>query len=224
MLAVVGKMSSNKNKWRQALKDVGQIEGLLVPGQEKALMVLASALKKKSTIVEIGSFKGKSTACLAFGSPKTAKVYAIDTFEGNKKDFLEGVQFMGKNFYDEFVENLERVGLFYKIVPLKGFSANIGKKWDKPIDLLFIDGSHVYEDVKQDFELFYPWVKPGGMVVFHDVDQKFPGVKKVWDEISEPKLSGRGQFFTLRFGFKPRYIFSRFVDFIKIKFLSRQMK
>lgn len=37
------------------------------------------------------------------------------------------------------------------------------------IDFLFIDGDHSYEGVKQDFEMYSPFVKPGGICCFHDI-------------------------------------------------------
>lgn len=37
------------------------------------------------------------------------------------------------------------------------------------LDFLFIDGDHTYEGVKKDFEDYSPFVKPGGLVVFHDI-------------------------------------------------------
>jgi predicted O-methyltransferase YrrM len=37
------------------------------------------------------------------------------------------------------------------------------------LDLLFIDGDHSYEGVKQDFEMYSPFVKEGGIVAFHDI-------------------------------------------------------
>ena len=39
-----------------------------------------------------------------------------------------------------------------------------------PIDLLFIDADHMYAGVKKDFDLWSPHVRPGGFVVFHDIE------------------------------------------------------
>lgn len=188
---------------KQLMEKIKRIEGLLVPGQEKTLYSLATRLAPKSVIVEIGSFKGRSTACLALGSLNSTKIYAIDTFKGNKKDFVEGVQFNGESFYPTFIDNMKKLGVFKKIIPVIGFSSKIGLKWSVPIDLLFIDGSHVYEDVKRDFELFYPWVKPGGSVIFHDVSPGFPGVFSVWNNVAKRKLVNIGNFHSLFFGYKP---------------------
>lgn len=38
----------------------------------------------------------------------------------------------------------------------------------RPVDFLFIDGDHSYEGVKQDFDMYAPLVRPGGIVAFHD--------------------------------------------------------
>lgn len=63
-----------------------------------------------------------------------------------------------------------------------------------PIDWLFIDGGHSYNEVKSDYETYGALVKPGGVIAFHDiiVDKPYIGddgrifpteVKLLWDEI-----------------------------------------
>ena len=37
------------------------------------------------------------------------------------------------------------------------------------LDLLFIDGDHTYDGVRRDYEMYSPLVKPGGVIVFHDI-------------------------------------------------------
>jgi predicted O-methyltransferase YrrM len=37
------------------------------------------------------------------------------------------------------------------------------------LDLLFIDADHTYEGVKSDFAMYAPLVRPGGLVVLHDI-------------------------------------------------------
>jgi len=55
----------------------------------------------------------------------------------------------------------------------------------RPLDLLFVDGDHSYEGVRADFEMYVPFVRPGGMVAFHDiVVQPLPKeVARFWNEI-----------------------------------------
>lgn len=56
------------------------------------------------------------------------------------------------------------------------------------IDFMFIDGDHLYEPVKRDFELYSPLVRKGGIVAFHDVritDNATVEVYKLWAELKE---------------------------------------
>jgi len=44
----------------------------------------------------------------------------------------------------------------------------IGRFEDKRLDFVFIDGSHHYEDVLQDYNLYLPKVCVGGLIFLHD--------------------------------------------------------
>jgi predicted O-methyltransferase YrrM len=37
------------------------------------------------------------------------------------------------------------------------------------LDLLFIDGDHSYAGVKEDYTRYLKYVRPGGMIIFHDI-------------------------------------------------------
>jgi len=82
-------------------------------------------------------------------------------------------------------------------------SSEIGKNWTKPIHLLFVDGSHQYEDVVSDFDVFFPKVVANGIVAFHDVDPKWPGVLRAWNEVVKSNLVDVGHTFSLAYGRKP---------------------
>ena len=49
-------------------------------------------------------------------------------------------------------------------------------------DLVFVDGNHTYQNVRDDLRLMWPRVKPGGMLVGHDYTTRFPGVIQAVDE------------------------------------------
>lgn len=57
----------------------------------------------------------------------------------------------------------------------------------KPIDILFIDASHWYEDIKKDFEMYSPLCN--GIIAFHDINNyrynkgRENQVGKFWDEL-----------------------------------------
>lgn len=67
------------------------------------------------------------------------------------------------------------------------FNALIGRLVTRPVDLLFIDGNHVYQFVRRDFEMYAPLVGPGGIVAFHDImleqEAGVPAVNALWNEI-----------------------------------------
>lgn len=190
-----------EREFRHARPIVSSIPGWLYKEQEEWLFKAASRLPHECNIVEIGSFKGRSTSCLAFGCRASKKrVFAVDTFNGNEWDFAD------RNFFAEFSENLDRCGLSKHVVPIVGLSGEIAKSWKEPIHLLFIDGSHRYEDVVTDFFGFFPHVVPGGTVALHDVNGAngdWPDVFRVWDEIVRHQLVEIGFCKNLAFGRKP---------------------
>lgn len=55
---------------------------------------------------------------------------------------------------------------------------------DNDIDFLFIDGDHSYNGVKADYENFAPLVRPGGLIVLHDV-YGLPEVNQFWKELKQ---------------------------------------
>jgi MMP 1-O-methyltransferase len=140
------------------------IEGFLSFTEEKFLYNAAKNSSKKGTIVEIGSFKGKSTVFLAKGSlaGKKIKIVAIDPHISN----LEHTD--KKSSYPIFKANLKKAGVAQMVVPIVAKAEDAVKKWKKPISFLWIDGDHSYEGVKKDFDLWSPFVIEGGLIAFHD--------------------------------------------------------
>jgi cephalosporin hydroxylase len=54
----------------------------------------------------------------------------------------------------------------------------------EPVDFLFIDGDHSYDGVRQDFEMYSPLVRAGGLVAFHDTSAPdAPDVVRYWQEL-----------------------------------------
>lgn len=59
------------------------------------------------------------------------------------------------------------------------------------LDLLFIDGDHTYEGVKQDWKMYSPLVRKGGIIVFHDIMTHLAAprceVDKFWKQVRRGK-------------------------------------
>jgi len=139
------------------------IEGWLSDAQGCALFQAAAATTGKGLIVEIGSWKGRSTVWLAAGARlAAARVYAVDPHVGSRED-------PDATTLAAFRANLALVGLADAVEPLVMTSAEAARMLDAPIELLFIDGDHSYEAVRLDAELWLPKLVEGGSVMFHDV-------------------------------------------------------
>jgi MMP 1-O-methyltransferase len=164
---------------KELIKDV---PGWLSDEEGEALYELAQECTGKGVIVEIGSWKGKSTICLGLGSRvgEGVPIFAVDPHA----DYRHG----------EFKENIERAGIADLVTPLKGLSQEVADGFDQPIELLFVDGSHEEDDVRRDFEKWVPKVVDRGIVAFHDTTWH-DGPRKVVAE----KIFGSHQFRDVQF-------------------------
>jgi MMP 1-O-methyltransferase len=183
-------------EWRRVWPLVDSIEGWLYPNEARVLFDIARSLPDETNVVEIGSYRGRSTCCLAFGCRrKRQRVFAIDTFDG-------GPDLPFANSLPDFSRNIDRCGLSDRVEPIVGSSTQVAKTWTKPIHLLFIDGSHAYEDALADFTSFFPHVVPGGTIAFHDVSEDWPGPLRAWHDVVEHQLTQVGYCLSLAYGHK----------------------
>lgn len=144
-----------------------KIEGWLSEKEGKLLYNLARNCKGNGIIVEIGSWKGKSTIFLGNGSKngKKINIYAIDSHTGSS----EHKKRYGEIWtYKEFKKNIKDAKVNDLIIPIIKTSEEAAKTFNKPIELIFIDGAHEYKLVKLDFDLWFPKVINGGIIAFHD--------------------------------------------------------
>jgi len=151
------------------IKEISKnIPGWLSDAQGEFLYNTAKKCIGKGVIVEIGSWEGKSTVWLAKGSKagSNAKIYAVDPHTGSsehKKRY--GVVWT----FEEFKKNIKRANVEDIVVPIVKTSEDAARDWDeKPIELLWIDGSHEYEMVKLDFDLWFPYLIEEGIIAVHD--------------------------------------------------------
>jgi len=151
------------------------VKGWLSDQEGEFLYLLAKQVPQRQAMVEIGSWEGKSTIWLAKGSLAGNKniVYAIDPHCRSEAHLSEGEA----NTEGIFRENIHKAGVNHIIVPLVKKSEEVARNWRKDVGLLWIDGSHEYEDVKRDFQLWEPHLSPLGFIAFHDRDH--PGPLKV---------------------------------------------
>ena len=122
---------------------------------------------RPSVVVELGVYNGLSffTFCQALIEHNVEGVaYAVDCWEGDAhtdsydqsiyqdvathaRDHYRGIAYLMKMYFNDALQHFS----------------------DESIELLHIDGLHTYDAVKEDFTNWYPKVKPGGIILFHDV-------------------------------------------------------
>ncbi len=127
-----------------------------------------AAIRPK-TIVELGSYYG----CSSFAFLQAMKdhapdsvFYAVDTWAGDSftaTDYQEDI-------YGAYRQiNEACFGMLQSRMVRTTFDEACGGFAPGSIDLLHIDGSHRYEDVKHDYETWREKVAPDGVIFFHDV-------------------------------------------------------
>ncbi len=143
---------------------------------------LIETLRPKIT-VELGVYNGLSffTFCQSMVENDVEGVaYGIDCWEGD-----EHTDSYDDSIYQDVAEHARAHyrGMTYLLRMF--FNEALQHFEPDSIDLLHIDGLHTYEAVQEDFNNWYPKVKPGGIVLFHDVMARIKdfGAWKFFEEL-----------------------------------------
>lgn len=159
-----------------------KVPGHLTEKEARFLGLLAACVPAKGSIVEIGSFKGRSTVMLA----KVASHYgggpvvAIDPH--NSPILFDHQANPEASSYEDFLSNIRAAGVSNHVEPHAAYSKDVANSWDQTIRILWIDGDHSYEGAKNDLGGFLPHLVPSGVVAYHDALNNFPGPIRVFVE------------------------------------------
>jgi predicted O-methyltransferase YrrM len=132
-----------------------------------------------SPMLEIGSYCGKSAVYLgAAARERDTVLFALDHHRGSEEN-QPGWEWHEPDLVDpvagridtlpHFRRAVSAAGLEPVVVALVGDSPTVGRHWRTPLALLFIDGGHGREPAHRDYEVWTPWVEPGGLLANHDV-------------------------------------------------------
>lgn len=131
------------------------VDGWLTEDEGRALADLA----EDKRVLEVGSYCGRSTICMA---QTAASVVAVDPFDGDCTE-------RPRDTFGDFMENAIRYEVPHKITAIQG------RFWDAAshlptggFDLAFIDGAHDYASVQRDAALAIGLLAPDGLLAFHD--------------------------------------------------------
>lgn len=149
---------------------VADVEGWMTPGQARRLWTCARAVRPGGTIVEIGSFRGRSMIVLASAAAEGVELVAIDPHAGNDRGphEFEGFEAQASEDHDVFNANLAAAGVADRVRHVRKFSHEALADVDGEIDLLYIDGAHRFGPALDDIRRWSARVAPGGDLLIHD--------------------------------------------------------
>ncbi|WP_241432167.1 class I SAM-dependent methyltransferase [Ilumatobacter nonamiensis] len=153
-----------------AMEAVAEVEGWMSPGQGATLYDAATRCPPDGLIVEIGSFRGRSTIVLATAAAPSVRIVAIDPHAGNDRgpQEIEGFEVDAADDHAVFTANLERAGVAARVEHVRAFSdAALDTVEGRP-DLLYIDGAHRYGPALADIRAWGDRVADGGTMLIHD--------------------------------------------------------
>jgi hypothetical protein len=129
--------------------------------------------------LEVGSYCGRSTVWLGAAAREAGTVlFAVDHHRGSDEN-QAGWEHHDTRLVDPrtgrmdtlawFRRTVEEAGLEDVVVAVIADSPTVARHWGTPLGLCFIDGGHAHDVALADYELWSPFVAPGGRLVFHDV-------------------------------------------------------
>jgi predicted O-methyltransferase YrrM len=121
-------------------------------------------------IVEIGSFRGRSTIVLRDAAAPDVEVVAIDPHGGNDRGPREiGADLArGEADHEAFHRNLRAAGVEDGVRHVRRASQDAFGEVAGPHDLLYVDGAHRYRPARADIDEWGRRTVPGGTMLVHD--------------------------------------------------------
>ncbi len=147
-----------------------EIEGWLTDAQADRLRAAAQRLDDSATVVEIGSFRGKSAVVLAAATLPGTRVVCIDPHLGSDRGPQEiaADHTRGQDDYEAFHANLARHGVADVVEHVRAPSSEALAAVNGPVDLLYVDGAHRFGPAGDDLVRWGARVSPGGTMLVHD--------------------------------------------------------
>ncbi len=146
------------------------VEGWLTEAQASRLATAAARVVEGGRIVEIGSFRGRSTIVLARAASAGVEVVAIDPHAGSDRgpQEIEADAARGDADVATFAANLERYGVADRVRHVRRFSGEALGEVAGAIDVLYVDGAHRYGPALDDIVRWGDRVAEGGRMLVHD--------------------------------------------------------
>jgi predicted O-methyltransferase YrrM len=158
--------------------------GMIRHTEAAMLTKWAGEIPEGGTIVEIGCYGGLSTSYLCLGaSRRRGRIYSIDPFDSDLDKQAQltdhAVALENKPTRAMVRQRLEALGAGDRVELIEGYSQEVVKTWNRPIDFLWIDGNH--DQAWQDYQDWAPFLNPRARVGLHDAHPRY-GILKVAED------------------------------------------
>ena len=163
-------VADQTRRFDAVLAFVAGVEGWMTDAQARRLWAGAHEVPPSGQIVEIGSFRGRSTIILATAAAASVALVAIDPHGGGDRgpNEYDPDAALGDSDHETFHANLARAGLDERVRHVRRPSEQALGDVEGTIDLLYIDGAHRYAYARRDIEAWGARVRPGGSMFIHD--------------------------------------------------------
>lgn len=153
-----------------ALRAIDGVEGWLSEDQARRLWNAARQVRAPAQIVEIGSFRARSTIVLSRAAAEGVQIVAIDPHGGGDRGPQEITPDQQRGDEDNriFRANLEAAGVNGRVRHVRLMSDEAHGDVDGPIQMLYVDGAHRYQPARDDIASWGARVPIGGTLLVHD--------------------------------------------------------
>jgi predicted O-methyltransferase YrrM len=153
-----------------AVRASAHVDGWLTEAQARRLAARAAAVPAGGTIVEIGSFRGRSTIVLALSASTGSEVVAIDPHGGGDRgpQQIAADPALGAADHAAFHANLGAAGVAERVRHVRLPSGEALGELEGDLALLYVDGAHRPGPARDDLRRWGARVAPGGAMLVHD--------------------------------------------------------
>ena len=155
-----------------------KVKGFMPFHEGEALFNWASFFSKYGSILEIGTYCGKSALLLAEGAKANDQIiFTVDHHRGSEEHQINE-EYFDEEIFDSSINEINSLHLLieninnykgHNIVPIIRESSIAARDWDSHLAMVFIDGSHSLESAMQDFLSWSSKIISGGALVIHDI-------------------------------------------------------
>lgn len=140
-------------------------EGFFSPVEASLLIRLVKAAGSACRLLEVGSYRGRSTLFGLAALATDGELVAVDAF-------VDAASYRG--------HTAEELRLRIRDPRLRIVSGTLTTAWhalaDAPFDIAFVDSDHSFAGACHDLALACVLLRPEGTLLVHDVSELFPGV------------------------------------------------